>query len=291
MENKTEKLTPEQTQETVTKARKVKGKAIIDKKNNTLEKLKIQYVKIDRITPNTWNPNRQSEHDFELLCKSMEEDGFTQPIICHKDSGVIVDGEHRWRAAVTLGYKEIPVVYVDMPIEQMKISTIRHNRARGSHDIELEAEILRDLQKLGALDWAKDSLILDDAELNALLNDIEAPEAMASEEYSEAWEPEKFGDDAKIVQNLRESAEGDTLSTTYTQEAVMAQRNRERLLKEAKTDEEKQKIKAEVKLYRLSLVFSGEEAEDVKTALGDSPATKILELCRTYLKSLNQNNN
>jgi hypothetical protein len=166
-----------------------KGKAKVEKLNNKLERLVIEYAPIDSIHNNSYNPNRQSDHDFQLLLASIREDGFTQPIIVQRASREIVDGEHRWRAARELGYTEIPIVLTDMTPEQMRIATLRHNRARGSEDVELSVQVLRDLEKLGALDWAQDSLLLDDVELNRLLEDIPVPEALMAEAFTEAWEP------------------------------------------------------------------------------------------------------
>jgi ParB/RepB/Spo0J family partition protein len=140
------------------------------------------------VHPNDYNPNRQNDHEFRLLCSSMREDGFTQPIIVAQDH-TIVDGEHRWRAAHEIGLELIPVVVVPMEAAQARIATLRHNRARGSEDIELATQVLRDLEKLGALDWAQDSLDLSDVELQRLLEDIPAPEALAKEQFSEAWVP------------------------------------------------------------------------------------------------------
>lgn len=85
---------PGETQDRVSEKVKRKGKKTVEKKNQVLERLKIEYVSVDSIRPNDYNPNRQSDHEFELLLKSMQEDGFTQPILCHK-SRVFVDGEHR----------------------------------------------------------------------------------------------------------------------------------------------------------------------------------------------------
>ena len=144
--------TPEDTQRRVSEKVKKKGKRTVDKKNKSLETLNVEYVNVNDIHPNEWNPNRQSDHDFELLLKSMSEDGFTQPVVCIRteDGRVkIVDGEHRWRAAHTLKFEEIPVVITPMTEEQAKIATLRHNRARGSEDIDLTAELLRDLEKMG----------------------------------------------------------------------------------------------------------------------------------------------
>ena len=76
-----------------------------------------------------------------------------------------------------------------MTYEQARIATLRHNRARGSEDIELTSEVLRDLENLGALDWAQDSLMMDDLELQRMLEDIPAPEAMGDEEFGTAWIP------------------------------------------------------------------------------------------------------
>ena len=200
--------TPAETQEKVTEKIKKKGRKEVAKKNKVLESLDIQYINVNDIHPNEWNPNRQSEHDFELPLKSMREDGFTQPVVAIKtDEGLIkiVDGEHRWRAAHTLGFDEIPVVITPMTEEQAKIATLRHNRARGSEDVDLTAELLRDLEKLGALDWAQDSLMMDDTEIQKMLEDIPAPEALAADEYTEAWEPgEMSGAQEDAGTNTRE---------------------------------------------------------------------------------------
>lgn len=144
----------------------------ISKNIRTLAKLDITYVPIDSVHPNPYNSNRQSARDFELLCRSMEEDGFTQPIIVNKEKNEIVDGEHRWRACKALGKTEIPIVFVDMTIEQQMISTLRHNRARGNEDINMASSVLRELDQMGSLDDASDSLLLDEIDLQIMLNDI-----------------------------------------------------------------------------------------------------------------------
>lgn len=281
---------------TVSTRAKRKGRKVVEKKNKTLGRLEVTYVPMDQVYPNEYNPNRQSEHDFALLCSSMEEDGFTTPIVVNK-SGEIVDGEHRWRAATALGFGEIPVVYVDMSKEQMRISTIRHNRARGSHDLELEAQVLRDLQQLGALEWAQDSLLMDDAELSRLLDDIAAPEAFSDADFTEAWVPDTFT--SKEVTLIQEGAmtteayiqshgdSGETISA-MTAKAIEQQRKRERLIKKAKTEEERQMALKEQEIYRVNLLFGGDEAEVVKEALGLHPAETLLRMCEEALDGHNQ---
>jgi len=269
---------------------KDKGRKAIEKKNQVLEKLSIEYVPVNSIQPNKYNPNRQSEHDFELLLRSMREDGFTQPIVCQKKTREIVDGEHRWRAAMELGFKEIPVVFVDMTPEQMRISTLRHNRARGSEDIELSAQVLRDLQQLGALDWAQDSLMITDTELNRLLEDISAPEALAGEEFSQAWLPDNVnqedieGIESRTVSDVSSES---TVETFMSKDAIMKAREREKQIKEAKTLEEREMAQKDRSLYRISLIFSGDEADMVKSVLGKAPADKILTWCKQEYKAKN----
>lgn len=255
-----------------TKRARAKGRKAVDKKAQQLKKLKVTYVAVADLRPNTYNPNRQSDHDFELLCRSMEEDGFTQPIVALKDK-TIVDGEHRWRAAKVLNLTEIPVVYVTMTPEQMKISTMRHNRARGSEDMELSAEVLRDLRELGALDWAQDSLMLDDVELERLLADVPAPEALREDQLTEAWDPGERADG-----DQRTGGDG-TRVESMTPAAADALRDAEKRAAEAKDGEEKAFTRKDAGIYRLACSFAGDEADVVKSVIGDAPARGVLDLC------------
>jgi ParB-like chromosome segregation protein Spo0J len=217
------------------------------------------------------------------LLRSIEDNGFTQPVIVNMDN-VIVDGEHRWRAAQALGMAEIPIVKVDMSDEQMRIATISHNRARGSHDIELEVQVLRDLESLGALNWAQDSLMISDDEITKLLEDIPAPESLADEDFSTAWEPDKLydqKDDDFLAQSETFTQELDKQHTrSMTQETLNRVREREQKIKAAKTEQDREAAKEDKAFYRLSLVFHGDEAEMVKSVLGKEPAQRIVEMCR-----------
>ena len=99
-------------------------------------------VPIEKINPNTYNPNSVAPPELRLLYDSIKEDGYTMPIVCYHskedDTYIIVDGFHRYR--IMLEHKDIyereggmlPVAVIDKPIDQRMASTIRHNRARGS---------------------------------------------------------------------------------------------------------------------------------------------------------------
>lgn len=102
-----------------------------------MKPMKIDYVKVDDLYPNDYNPNTHSADSFDLLIKSLLYFGFTQPIVVHRDTMRIVDGENRFRAASIIGYKMVPVVFVDFDEEKLKYATIMHNMARGHNNDEM----------------------------------------------------------------------------------------------------------------------------------------------------------
>ena len=97
------------------------------------------------------------------------------PIVCYKlpdGKYEIVDGYHRY--TVMLTHKDIyereggklPVVVIDKDISNRMASTIRHNRARGSHSIELMMNIVGELKKSGMSDqWIMKEIGMDADEL------------------------------------------------------------------------------------------------------------------------------
>jgi ParB-like chromosome segregation protein Spo0J len=133
-------------------------------------------VPIEKIVPNTYNPNAVAPPEMKLLYDSIKEDGYTMPIVCYyvksQDIYVIVDGFHRYR--IMIDHPDIyrreggmlPVSVIDKPIEHRMASTIRHNRARGSHDVDLMSNIVKELHELGRSDaWIGEHLGMDKDEI------------------------------------------------------------------------------------------------------------------------------
>jgi len=255
-----------------------KGKKVVAKTAGVVRVLKVSYVPIDSIHPNPYNPNRQSEHEFGLLLKSMTDDGFTQPVLVQEQTKEIIDGEHRWRAARKLGFKEIPVVFTTMTPEQMRVATLRHNRARGEEDVELTAAMLRDLEYMGSLEWAQKALDLDDIEIQRLIQDIPAPEALKGQEFSKPW--------AFSGTETGEKFSG-TLSS-MTIEAADNLRVVEKKIQKAKTDEERKQARAEEQVFRINLIYTNEEASLVRAVLGNQPAVKVYEFCKQEYAKMNE---
>ncbi len=110
----------------------------------------IQWIHRDQLHSNSYNPNKVAPIEMHLLKTSILEDGWTQPIVARPDME-IVDGFHRWTCsaepeiyAMTDGL--VPVVILrDIDPAHQRMSTIRHNRARGTHGVLKMADIVRDL--------------------------------------------------------------------------------------------------------------------------------------------------
>ncbi len=159
-------------------------------------------VPIEKIQPNTYNPNAVAPPEMKLLYESIKEDGYTMPIVCYfdsdKDQYIIVDGFHRYR--IMLDYKDIyerekgmlPVSVINKTIDQRMASTIRHNRARGSHDVDLMSNIVKELHELGRSDsWISKHLGMDKDEILRLKQITGLAELFKDVDFGKAWKPVK----------------------------------------------------------------------------------------------------
>lgn len=105
----------------------------------------VQWVHRDQLKPNHYNPNKVAPPELEGLVISILEDGWTQPIVVRPDY-TIVDGFHRYlvssdpRLAARYGGM-VPVVVLSVCDVHAMMSTIRHNRMRGTHGVLKMAEI------------------------------------------------------------------------------------------------------------------------------------------------------
>lgn len=159
-------------------------------------------VPVEKIQANTYNPNAVAPPEMKLLYQSIKEDGYTMPIVCYylseNDKYEIVDGFHRY--SVMLNHKDIyerekgmmPVVVIEKDISNRMASTIRHNRARGSHDIQLMVNIVSELTESGMSDqWIMKHIGMDADEL-LRLKQISGLQKYANMEYSESKETFKL---------------------------------------------------------------------------------------------------
>ena len=155
-------------------------------------------VPVEKIKPNTYNPNAVAPPEMKLLYESIKADGYTMPIVCYyskaQDEYIIVDGFHRYRVITEhpdiyeREHGMLPVSVINKPIDQRMASTIRHNRARGSHDVDLMSNIVKELHELGRSDaWISKHLGMDKDEILRLKQITGLAALFKDVNFGKAW--------------------------------------------------------------------------------------------------------
>lgn len=163
-------------------------------KNIEFPVLNVKMVDIDKVIANDYNPNKVAPPEMQLLRHSIEEDGYTQPIVTYydkeRDIYIVVDGFHRYRVAKEyLDLKQIPIVTIDKDLENRMASTIRHNRARGTHQIADMSHIVITLTENG---WTEKQIAkhlgMELDEIIRLKQITGLKNAFADHTFSKSWE-------------------------------------------------------------------------------------------------------
>ena len=161
----------------------------------------VKWVKCEDITANDYNPNKVAPPEMELLEVSILNDGYTQPIVSWDNSKKgkieVIDGFHRNRVG-----KESKIVnkrikgylpIVNIRKEQSKkndriASTIRHNRARGKHQVDAMSEIVIELKNRN---WTNKriskQLGMDEEEVLRLCQVSGLEHLFSDKDFSRAW--------------------------------------------------------------------------------------------------------
>lgn len=158
-------------------------------------------VPISKVEANDYNPNAVAPPEMELLEISIWEDGYTMPVVCYYDSEndkyIVVDGYHRFtvlKNSDRIREREkglLPVSVIDKDISDRMASTIRHNRARGTHNIELMSNIVAELVEMGKGDaWICNHIGMSKDELLRLKQITGLADLFKNKDFSESWEAE-----------------------------------------------------------------------------------------------------
>jgi ParB-like chromosome segregation protein Spo0J len=160
----------------------------------------IQWKKFEEVVANDYNPNAVAPPEMTLLEHSIREDGYTQPIVSWENDGFfeVVDGFHRNRVGReikdikerVLGYLPLTIIKEDRKGRGDRIAaTIRHNRARGKHQIDAMAEIVLELKRRN---WSDKKigkeLGMEPDEVLRLSQITGLADMFSNKEFSEAWE-------------------------------------------------------------------------------------------------------
>ena len=156
--------------------------------------LNVKMVDINKVVSNEYNPNRVATPELILLRKSIEEDGYTQPIVTYydkkNDQYIVIDGFHRYKCAKDYFFlKEIPIVTINKSLKNRMASTIRHNRARGTHQIGDMSKIITSLSKNGWSDeYICSQLGMELDEVIRLKQISGLKDAFSNHVFSKSWE-------------------------------------------------------------------------------------------------------
>lgn len=159
----------------------------------------VQAIPVEKIRANSYNPNAVAPPEMKLLEISIWEDGYTMPVVCYyiadEDVYEIVDGYHRYTILKTskrIYEREkglLPIVVIQKDESNRMASTIRHNRARGTHSIELMSNIVSELTKSGMSDaWILKHIGMDADELLRLKQITGLAELFKNNEFSMSCE-------------------------------------------------------------------------------------------------------
>ncbi len=159
----------------------------------------VKAVPIEKVKANEYNPNRVAPPELKLLELSIWEDGYTQPVVCYYDKDndeyIIVDGFHRYTIMKTserIFKREkglLPVVTIDKSLGERMASTIRHNRARGSHNVDLMSNIVAELVEMGKSDaWICKNIGMSADEVLRLKQITGLAALFRNKEFSRSWE-------------------------------------------------------------------------------------------------------
>lgn len=157
----------------------------------------VKWVRQDDVEGNDYNPNEVATPEMDLLHTSIKEDGYTQPIVTYEmgdGAFEVVDGYHRMLIGKTRDdirerlNDHVPVTVIDKPRDERMGSTIRHNRARGTHQIRDMSNLVASLSEQG---W-DDARICE--ELGMELDEVirlkqvsGLKEVFSGHEFSQSW--------------------------------------------------------------------------------------------------------
>lgn len=171
----------------------------------------VLWVKADTVIANDYNPNTVAPPEMRLLEHSIQEDGYTQPIVAWERAGIheVVDGFHRHRvgresAAVSArvhGYLPVSIINEDRLDRGDRIAaTIRHNRARGKHRVDSMSDIVVELKRRN---WTDEKVArelgMDPDEVLRLTQITGLAELFANQDFSRAWD---MGDDTDVTEDI-----------------------------------------------------------------------------------------
>ena len=160
----------------------------------------VKWVLAESVIANDYNPNKVAPPEMELLEVSIMNDGYTQPVVTYPNNGKIevVDGFHRTRVSKeskvvrqrVMGYTPTVIIRKEQSSKNDRIaSTIRHNRARGKHQVDAMSEIILELKNRN---WKNERIAkelgMDQEEILRLCQITGLQDIFKDDDFSKSWE-------------------------------------------------------------------------------------------------------
>lgn len=150
----------------------------------------VQLVPAEAVTPNGYNPNKVAKPEMALLAQSIECDGLTMPVVVYPAGATfeVVDGFHRQTVLKKSGRRYIPCSILRKELGDRMASTVRHNRARGKHQVDLQAKLVAEMLQQGMSDRdVAEKMGMSTEELLRLKQIVGAAKLLAGVEYSASY--------------------------------------------------------------------------------------------------------
>lgn len=161
----------------------------------------VKWIKSESVVANDYNPNKVAPPEMQLLEVSIMNDGYTQPVVTFPKNDIeveVVDGFHRTRVSKESkvvrervnGYTPTVIIRNEQSNKNDRIaSTIRHNRARGKHQVDAMSEIVLELK---ARNWKNERIAkelgMDQDEILRLCQITGLSDIFKDDDFSKAWE-------------------------------------------------------------------------------------------------------
>jgi len=188
----------------------------------------VKWVLAENVVANNYNPNKVAPPEMELLEVSIMNDGYTQPVVTFPNNGKIevVDGFHRTRVSKeskivrqrVLGYTPTVIIRKEQSDKNDRMaSTIRHNRARGKHQVDAMSEIIIELKNRN---WKNERIArelgMDEEEILRLCQITGLQDIFKDDDFSKSWESsDSIADYEPITDDLTDE-EVETYRTVNT---------------------------------------------------------------------------
>ena len=160
----------------------------------------VKWINSDNVVANDYNPNKVAPPEMELLEISIMNDGYTQPVVTFPkgDKVEVVDGFHRTRVSKeskivrerVKGYTPTVIIRKEQSDKNDRIaSTIRHNRARGKHQVDAMSEIILELKNRN---WKNERIArelgMDEEEILRLCQITGLQDIFKDDDFSKSWD-------------------------------------------------------------------------------------------------------